>query len=102
MLDLIENHRAEIEDLCRRHHVAKLEVFGSAVTGEFKPETSDLDFLVEFGPIPSREYADAFFGLLHGLEDLFHRKIDLITDQPIENRFFRRAVDKQRTLFYAA
>jgi uncharacterized protein len=102
MLDLIENHRTEVENLCRKHHVAKLEVFGSAVTGEFKPESSDLDFLVKFGPLPPGEYADAFFGLLHGLEDLFHRKIDLVTDQPIENHFFRRAVDKQRTLFYAA
>lgn len=102
MIDLVERHRAEVEELCRRHHVAKLEVFGSAVTGEFRPEASDLDFLVEFGPMPPGEYADAFFGLLHGLEDLFHRKIDLVVDQPFENRFFQRAVDKQRTLFYAA
>jgi uncharacterized protein len=102
MLDLIENHRAEIEDLCRRHHVAKLEVFGSAVTGEFKPETSDLDFLVEFMREPPGSLADAYFGLLHGLEDLFARKIDLVSAQKFRNRFFQRAVDRQRTLLYAA
>ena len=33
MLDLIESHRTEVEDLCRKHRVAKLEVFGSAVMG---------------------------------------------------------------------
>jgi uncharacterized protein len=102
MLDLIEKNRAEVEDLCRRHHVAKLEVFGSAVTGEFKPDTSDLDFLVDFEPLPPGKSADAYFGLLHGLEDLFRRKIDLVTIQAIQNRFFQRAVDKQRTTFYAA
>jgi uncharacterized protein len=102
MLDLIENHRTEVEDLCRRHHVAKLEVFGSAVTGEFKPETSDLDFLVEFQTLAPGTSADAYFGLFHGLEDLFRRKIDLVCVEAIRNRFFQRAVDKQRTLLYAA
>ncbi len=102
MLDLIENRRAELVDLCRKHSVAKLELFGSAVTGEFKPESSDLDFLVEYLPLAPGTSADAYFGLLHGLEDLFQRRIDLVMTDAIQNRFFRRAVDKQRTLFYAA
>src|SRR5206468_4424758 len=102
MLDLIEQHRAEIDDLCRRHQVAKLELFGSAVTGEFQPETSDLDFLVEYLPLPPGTRADAYFGLLHDLEDLFQRKIDLVVIQEFRNRFFKRSVDQQRTLLYAA
>jgi hypothetical protein len=40
--------------------------------------------------------ADAYFGLLHGLEDLFARKIDLVTIQAIRNPWFRRAVDWQK------
>jgi predicted nucleotidyltransferase len=46
--------------------------------------------------------ADAYFGLLHGLEDVFGRKIDLVTNQAISNPWFRRAVDRQRTVLYAA
>lgn len=91
MIDLIERHRTEVEELCRRHHVAKLELFGSAVTGEFRPETSDLDFLVEFLPETPGSLADAYFGLLHGLEDLFARKIDLVSAQKFRNRFFQLA-----------
>jgi predicted nucleotidyltransferase len=102
MLDLIEQHRAEIEELCRRHQVAKLELFGSAATGEFRPETSDLDFLVEFLPLAPGTSADAYFGMLHGLEDLLHCKIDLVMTAAIRNRFFRRAVDQQGTPLYAA
>jgi predicted nucleotidyltransferase len=101
MLDLIEQHRAELVGLCRRHHVARLELFGSAVTDAFNPETSDLDFLVDFLPLPLGARADAYFGLLHGLEDLFRRHIDLVTTQANRNPWFQRAIDRQRTVLYA-
>jgi predicted nucleotidyltransferase len=82
--------------LYRRHHVRRLELFGSAVSEEFDAEASDLDFLVEFQPLAPGDRADAYFGLLHGLEDLFARKIDLVTIQAIRNPWSRRAVDRQR------
>ena len=101
-MPLIERHRPELEALCRRNAVGRLELFGSATSAQFDPEASDLDFLVEFMPLAPSERADAYFGLLHGLEDLFRRKIDLVTAQAIDNRFFQRAVDSQRTVLYAA
>jgi predicted nucleotidyltransferase len=102
MLELIERRRAELDALCREHRVARLELFGSAVTGEFNPAVSDLDFLVEFLPLRPAELADAYFGLLHGLEDLFHCPIDLVMTEAIRNPWFQRAVDRQRTVLYAA
>ena len=35
--------------LCRRHNIRKLAVFGSALRADFRPD-SDLDVLVEFDP----------------------------------------------------
>jgi uncharacterized protein len=102
MLPMIEQHRAEVESLCRQHHVSRLELFGSAATGEFNPAVSDLDFLVEFAPLPPIQKADAYFGLLHGLEDLFRHKIDLVTAEAVSNRHFQRALDSQRAVLYAA
>jgi uncharacterized protein len=102
MLSIIEEHRAEVERLCRQHHVDRLELFGSAATGEFNPAASDLDFLVEFAPLSPSQKADAYFGLLHGLEDLFRHKIDLVTAEAVRNRHFQRSLDAQRALLYAA
>ncbi len=51
MIPLIAQHRAEIEALCRRYGVRRLELFGSAVAGRDGPNESDLDFLVEFEPL---------------------------------------------------
>jgi predicted nucleotidyltransferase len=99
---IIEQRRAELEGLCRRHHVGRLELIGSAATGEFNPAKSDLDFLVEFAPLSPSQKADAYFGLLHGLEDLFPHKIDLVTIEAVRSQYFQRAIASQRTLLYAA
>ncbi len=99
---ILEQHQSQIETLCRQYHVGRLELFGSAATGEFNSATSDLDFLVQFVPLAPREKADAYFGLLHALEDLFHHKIDLVTVEAVRNQHFWRAMDAQRKLLYAA
>lgn len=102
MIELIEQHRAPLEDLCRKHRVKTLEVFGSAATGDWKPESSDLDFLVDFFPVSAEEIAPPYFRLLHDLEDLFHRKIDLVMTRAIRNPYFLQGVNRNRRVFYAA
>lgn len=39
----------ELEEICRRYHIRRLSLFGSAVRGELRPD-SDIDFLVEYAP----------------------------------------------------
>lgn len=64
---------------------------------------SDLDFVVRFEELPSKEHADACFGLLEGLEDLFERRIDLLEDAAIKNPYLREAIeDSKRRLYEAA
>ena len=48
MTDVIEARRTDLEDLCQRHGVARLALFGSALRDDFDPDTSDLDFAVKF------------------------------------------------------
>ncbi len=49
MLPLIEAHRTEVAELCRRYHVERLEVFGSAARGtDFDPQRSNVDRLVTY------------------------------------------------------
>jgi uncharacterized protein len=97
----IEEHRIELAELCRRYHVLRLSLFGSATRDDFDPQRSDLDFLVDFAAPPG-QYADAFFGLLESLERLFGRPVDLVVASAIRNPYFRQSVDQTRTLLYAA
>ena len=98
----LEQRQAELEMLCRRYGVRRLELFGSAATGHNQPGESDLDFLVEFGPLPPGGYADAYFGLLESLEALFGRKVDLVVPSAVRNPYFLKAIEETRTLLYAA
>ena len=102
MVPIVENRVAELEQLCVRYNVSRLDLFGSAVTGEHRPGVSDLDFLVEFLPEAFRAYADAYFGLLEALESLFGHPVDLVVDSAIKNPFFRQRVEETRTPLYAA
>ncbi len=102
MIELIEERIEELEALCRRHHVRRLEVFGSAAEGTFRPDASDLDFLVEFTPLPPDQHYDAFFGLWEDLRSLFGRKVDLVEADAMRNPYFIRAVNDSRRAVYAA
>ncbi len=102
MIAEISLHREELRDLCRRFHVRRLDLFGSAAGDDFDPARSDLDFLVEFQPAPPCGYADAFFGLKESLEQLFGRPVDLVAAAAIRKPFFRESVEGAKVPLYAA
>jgi predicted nucleotidyltransferase len=95
-------YQSAIEALCRQYHVRRLELFGSAATGRFRPDESDFDFLVEFEPVPPGTYSNRYFGLLEALESLFGRHVDLVASDTIENPYLRESIDESRVLIYAA
>lgn len=98
----ITRHMAELEDLCRRFDVRRLELFGSAAVGKYRPGESDLDFLVEFEELSPGTYADTYFGLLEAIEALFGAPVDLVVASAIKNPYFRQSVDGTKALLYAA
>ena len=87
MVDQLEHLRSQIEVLCRRHHVRRLELFGSAATGALGPE-SDVDFLVDFAPLGQGQYAEHYFGLQSDLEALVGRPVDLVVLRAVTNPYF--------------
>ncbi len=99
---IIAARQPELARLCREFHVTRLELFGSALSGAFDSERSDLDFLVEFEPLPAGAYAPAFFGFKEALELLFGRQVDLVVSSAIRNPYFRQSVEQGKALLYAA
>lgn len=102
MIADIARHKAAIDEICRRHHVRSLELFGSAATGRFRPGESDFDFLVEFEPMPQGGYFDAYFGVAESLADLLRGPVDLVVGSAITNPYVRQSVDASRVPVYAA
>ena len=99
---VVEAHRTEIDQLCRRYNVRRLELFGSATGARFDQNRSDVDFLVEFGELDDRRYADAYFGLAEALEALLGRAVDLVMTTAVTNPYFLEDIAPSRRLLYAA
>ena len=100
---LIESRMDEVRQLCRRHHVRRLDVFGSAASEAFDPQHSDLDFVVEFNDDVARTgFSGDYFSLLAALEALFGRRVDLIEPEGIRNPLFRRQLEQTRQPIYEA
>lgn len=91
-----------IRDLCERLEVCKLQVFGSAITDRFDPNTSDIDFLVEFHDPLKPGIADRYLALAEGLESILQRRVDLVTRQAMKNPVFRQIVEETSRTLYAA
>lgn len=95
--------RERIAAFCRRHHVRRLSLFGSALRGDFGPD-SDVDVLVDFeeGQTPGL----AFFTLHDELAEIFQRPVDLLTRRSVEtspNHIFREeALSRVETIYEAA
>ena len=89
----------EIGEFCRRHHVRRLAVFGSAIRDDFRPE-SDVDVLVEFDPdhIPGL----AFFGMEIELSEILGHKVDLNTPEFLSPYFRDQVLSEAETVYVEA
>ena len=100
MIDLVKQKRIGIAEHCRRLNVRRLEVFGSAARGDFDPETSDIDFLVEFNEHDTPGISKRYFDLERSLMALFDRKVDLVVWRHFENPYFRASVEESKEPVY--
>lgn len=92
MSALMDGKEERIEELCQKHHVLRLELVGSAASGEFREYASDVDFLVQFAEMPAREHARHYMELIDDLQALFGRHVDLIEEKAIANSAFRESL----------
>jgi hypothetical protein len=88
-----------LAEVCRRHHIRKLSLFGSMLKGTARTD-SDIDLLVEFEPghVPG---LIALAGIEIELSDLLGRKVDLRTAEDL-SRYFRDEVVREAEEQYAA
>jgi len=89
-----------LSELCRRHGIKRLSLFGSVLKGKARPD-SDVDLLVEFEPgatpgmLGMGAIEDELSALVGG------RKVDLRTAAEL-SRYFRDQVVREAEMQYAA
>ena len=91
----------EIEALCRRWKIARLELFGSAVRDDFRPD-SDIDLLVTYEPDDPWGLFD-FMDMREEISEIVGRKVELVEREAVKenpNRFIRKAILESARVVY--
>jgi predicted nucleotidyltransferase len=96
----IKSKTTEFTTLCEKYKVATLYSFGSALTPNFNDKTSDFDFIIEIDSKDPLLRGTNMLTLWRKIEELFNRKIDLLTDESIKNPILRKSIDSNKTLIY--
>ena len=102
MKDIIKNKYNDLVSICKDLKIKRMYIFGSVSTETFN-EDNDIDFLISFqDSISIKDYTDNFFTLHYKLKELFHRKIDVITERSLSNKYFVDSVNQTKELIYEA
>jgi predicted nucleotidyltransferase len=98
--EYIHQKPKQFTDLCRTHKVKKLYAFGSSINKNFDLAKSDIDLMVEVASDNPLEKGEILLNFYEASGIFFGRKIDLLTDQPIENPYLKKQVDDTKILIY--
>jgi predicted nucleotidyltransferase len=92
----------ELADFCRRHQITRLDVFGSVLREDIRPD-SDIDLIATFGPGVRFTLFD-HMDIERELSRLLGREVDLLTIGAVlagEDDELREAVLGARVMLYA-
>ncbi|MBW4419289.1 MAG: nucleotidyltransferase domain-containing protein [Myxacorys californica WJT36-NPBG1] len=90
----LQEKRDEILAIAAKHGARNVRVFGSVVSGEATSE-SDVDFLIDLGEKLSPWFPT---GLIHELEDLLGRKVDVVTARAVHYFIRDRVLEEAKPL----
>jgi predicted nucleotidyltransferase len=94
MIQEIACRRDALQSICRRFHVRRLDLFGSAARGDFEPDRSDIDLLVEFDHDQHEALSlRTYFGLKEALEELLGRSVDLVESGAVHNPYLKASIE---------
>ena len=98
--DEINGRLDDFGNLCSSHKVKTLYAFGSSVTDQFDPASSDIDLLVDIDSSDPLERGETLITLWDKFESFFKRRIDLLTNSSIKNPILRKNIDNTKVLIY--
>jgi predicted nucleotidyltransferase len=99
---LIDEKLEEIAAACQQYGIERLFVFGSALREDFRPGESDIDLLVEFGPLEITKRFHVFLDAREAFRNIFQSDIDLVMKGAVKNKVIASEIDRAKKLVYGA
>jgi len=98
----VDEQQDEIAATCRQYGIERLFIFGSAIREDFTPGESDIDLLVEFGPIDVTKKFHVYLDAREAFSRIFNADVDLVMRGAVKNKVIAKEIDRTKKLIYAA
>jgi predicted nucleotidyltransferase len=98
----IDEKREEIAEAYQRYGIKRLFIFGSALREDFRPGESDIDLLVEFGPIDISKKFHTFLEARAAFSKILQAEVDLVMSGAVKNKVIAGEIDRTKKLLYGA
>ena len=98
--EYISDRQKELQSICESHDVEKLYAFGSSINHRFNEVSSDIDLLVTMDIDNPLERGEKLMSFWEELENLFNKKVDLLTPSSLKNPVLIKSIDKTKVLIY--
>jgi predicted nucleotidyltransferase len=99
--DFINHKVNEIKEICENYWVNSVCIFGSSLTESFTDQ-SDIDLVVDFERKDFHCSFDQIMNFKADMEDLFQRRVDLISRKTIRNKILKSEIDSSKVQIYAS
>lgn len=97
---LIDEKLEEIAAACQQHGIERLFVFGSALREDFRPGESDIDLLVEFGPLEITKRFHAYLDAREAFRNIFQANVDLVMQGAVKNKVIASEINRTKRQVY--
>ena len=97
---LIDEKRDAIAAACQRYGIERFFVFGSALRDDFKPGESDIDLLVEFGPVEVTQRFHTYLDAREAFRQILQNDVDLVMQGAVKNKIIAAEIDRTKQLVY--
>ncbi len=93
---VIKNALPEIKNLLHKYDVESAYLFGSAAKKTLHNK-SDIDFLIRFkADLDYESYSENYFGLMHSLQNLLKKDVDLIAEETLSNPYLIQNINESK------
>jgi predicted nucleotidyltransferase len=96
----IDEKREEIAEACQGYGIERLFIFGSTLRDDFRHGDSDIDLLLEFGPVDISKKFHAYLEARAAFSKILQSEVDLVMRGAVKNKVIAMEIDRTKRLIY--
>jgi uncharacterized protein len=103
MVEIVKKNLDKIIEACKQHQIKSLHLIGSAAREKDFTGDSDLDFVFStLEQVKANPLLFDYFDFMWKLEEITGKKVDLVANERIRNKYFLQSINQHKIKIYEA